>query len=95
MRSCQRQTQVFDLAVASMIAAASGPSSPNQMIFARQTCFCGELPAEMIAFSRTRSAEETSNVIPERMQDRRICRQMGILFVSINPIASRRLLIAP
>ncbi|ESZ23734.1 hypothetical protein X733_32710 [Mesorhizobium sp. L2C067A000] len=38
-RSCQRQTQVFDLAVASMIATVPRPSSLIKMIFARHTCF--------------------------------------------------------
>jgi hypothetical protein len=58
-----------------VIAIVPRPSSVIKMIFARHTCFCGELPAETIAFSRTRSAAETSNVTPVRMQDRRIFMQ--------------------
>ena len=48
-RSCQRQTQVFDLPVATMIALVPIPSADKMMIRARQTCFCGEDGAEMIA----------------------------------------------
>jgi hypothetical protein len=38
-RSCQRQTQVLDLPVASMIATAPEPSPLIKMIFSRYTCF--------------------------------------------------------
>lgn len=51
-----------------MMATVPRPSSLVKMILARHTCFCAELPAETIAFNRTRSAAETSNVIPVRIQ---------------------------
>ena len=38
-RSCQRHTQVFDLAVRRMISAVPTPSADSNTIFARQTCF--------------------------------------------------------
>ena len=66
-RSCQRQTQVFDLPVADMIALVPIPSADNRMIRARQTCFCGEDGAEMTASRRRRSVGETANSIPVRI----------------------------
>ena len=42
-RSCQRQTQVFDLAVRRIIAFVPMPPAVNSTISARQTCFCGVL----------------------------------------------------
>jgi len=60
-RSCQRQTQVFDLPVDAMIALVPVPSADNRPIRARQTCFCGEEGAEMIASSRARSVGVTVN----------------------------------
>ena len=38
-RSCQRQTQVFDLPVSRMIAFVPTPSALSNTICARQTCF--------------------------------------------------------
>ena len=38
-RSCQRQTQVLDLAVSRMIALVPKPSTVRSTICARQTCF--------------------------------------------------------
>ena len=38
-RSCQRQTQVFDLAVRRMISPVPNPSAVSKTISARQTCF--------------------------------------------------------
>jgi len=38
-RSCQRQTQVFDLPVLRMIAFVPTPSALSNTICARQTCF--------------------------------------------------------
>ena len=40
-RSCQRQTQVFDLPVRRMISLVPTPSALERMIAARQACFCG------------------------------------------------------
>ena len=42
-RSCQRQTQVFDLPVRRMISIVPTPSALNSTISARQTCFCGRV----------------------------------------------------
>ena len=42
-RSCQRQTQVFDLPVRRMISFVPTPSALKRTISARQTCFCGAL----------------------------------------------------
>jgi hypothetical protein len=42
-RSCQRQTQVFDLPVRRMISLVPTPSALNRTISARQTCLCGVL----------------------------------------------------
>jgi hypothetical protein len=42
-RSCQRQTQVFDLAVRRIIAFVPTPPAVNSTISARQTCFCAVL----------------------------------------------------
>ena len=39
-RSCQRQTQVFDLPVRRMISLVPTPSALERMIAARQACFC-------------------------------------------------------
>ena len=70
-RSCQRQTQVFDLPVWRMIAAVPTPSPDNKMIFARQTCFCAALRSLTTCSSRRRSDSETSNLIPVRMAQNR------------------------
>ena len=42
-RSCQRQTQVFDLPVRRMISLVPTPSALERMIAARQACFCEAL----------------------------------------------------
>ena len=42
-RSCQRQTQVLDLAVRRIISFAPTPPAVNNTISARQTCLCGVL----------------------------------------------------
>ncbi len=69
-RPCHRQTQGLDFPVASMIATVPRPSPLINMIFARHTCFCGEVGAAMMASSRDRSAAVTSNVIPVRILNR-------------------------
>ena len=66
-RSCQRQTQVAGLPVADMIALVPVPSADKSTIRARQTCFCGEDGAEMIAARRRRSPGDTINPIPVRI----------------------------
>ena len=70
-RSCQRQTQVFDLPVCRIISTVPAPSALNRMISARQTCFCGALRFLMSAISRWRSIGETVNDIPVRMPQTR------------------------
>jgi hypothetical protein len=57
--SCQRQTQVAGLPVANMIALVPVLSADKSTIRARQTCFCGEDGAEMIAARRRRSLGDT------------------------------------
>ena len=54
-RSCQRQTQVFDLPVEAMIAPVPIASADNKMIRARLTCRCGEVAAKTIASRRGRA----------------------------------------
>src|SRR5450759_2459276 len=51
-RSCQRQTQVFDLPVRRMISLVPTPSALNRTISARQTCLCGALRSRASAFRR-------------------------------------------
>ena len=51
-RSCQRQTQVFDLPVRRMISLVPTPSALERMIAARQACFCEALRSLVIASSR-------------------------------------------
>ena len=58
-RSCQRQTQVFDLPVRRMISLVPTPSALNRTISARQTCLCGVLRSRASAFRR-RSSRDTS-----------------------------------
>ena len=48
-RSCQRQTQVFDLPVRRMISLVPTPSALERMIAARQACFCEALRSLVIA----------------------------------------------
>ena len=55
-RSCQRQTQVFDLPVRRMISLVPTPSALERMIAARQACFCEALRSLVIASSRPRGA---------------------------------------
>ena len=69
-RSCHRHTQVFDLAVAAMMATVPRPSPVSRTIFARQTCFCGEPRAATIASSRFLSDAVTSILIPVRIPQR-------------------------
>ena len=65
--SCQRQTQVFDLPVAAMMAFVPKPSAVRTTIHARQTCFWGVLPSATMISRRRRSAAETEMEIPLRM----------------------------
>ena len=66
-RSCQRQTDGFDLPVRRMISAVPRPSAVIRMIDARQTCFCTLFRSATIAAKRARSDELTSIWIPFRM----------------------------
>ena len=70
-RSCQRQTQVFDLPVRRMIATVPRPSALSRTISARQTCFWAVLRSRTSASRRRRSAGETSREIPVRMHQTR------------------------
>ena len=70
-RSCQRQTQVFDLPVSAMIAEVPRPSALRRTIRARQTCFCGALGSATIASNRWRSRDEIVKEMPLRMPQTR------------------------
>src|SRR5450759_1077942 len=71
-RSCQRQTQVFDLPVRRMISLVPTPSALNRTISARQTCLCGALRSRASAFKRRRSAGLRVMEIPVRMRQTRM-----------------------
>src|SRR5258705_7872966 len=71
-RSCQRQTQVLDLAVRRMISAVPTPSALSSTISARQTCFCGLLRSLISAVKRARSIGETVKDTPVRMPQTRM-----------------------
>ena len=71
-RSCQRQTQVFDLPVRRMISIVPTPSAVKSTISARQTCFCGALRSPTSAIRRARSVGETVKDIPVRMRQTRM-----------------------
>ena len=72
MRSCQRQTQVFDLPVRCMISLVPSPSALSKTISARQTCFCGALRSRTSASKRKRSGGVTMMEIPVRMRQIRM-----------------------
>jgi hypothetical protein len=71
-RSCQRQTQVFDLPVRRMISLVPTPSALNSTISARQTCLCGALRSRVSTFRRRRSAGLRVMEIPVRMRQTRM-----------------------
>ena len=71
-RSCQRQTQVFDLPVRCMISLVPKPSAISRTILARQTCFCGVLRSRASAFRRRRSTGLRLMEIPVRMPQTRM-----------------------
>src|SRR4051812_17094360 len=70
-RSCQRQTQVFDLPVRRMIWLVPTPSALERMIAARQACFCEALRSLVIASSRPRTDRVIVMEIPVRMRQTR------------------------
>ena len=70
-RSCQRQTQVFDLPVRRMISLVPTPSALERMIAARQACFCEALRSLVIASSRPRTDRVIVIEIPVRMRQPR------------------------
>lgn len=65
--SCQRQTQVFDVALARMMPLVPTPSDVRRMIRACRTCFCGPLRSPTMASRRRQSLGETSMLMPVRM----------------------------
>ena len=71
VRSCQRQTQVFDLPVRRMISLVPTPSALERMIAARQACFCEALRSLVIASSRPRTDRVIVMEIPVRMRQTR------------------------
>ena len=70
-RSCQRQTQVFDLPVRRMIPLVPMPSALCSTIRARQTCFWATLRSPTSASRRRRSAGLKMMPIPGRMSQTR------------------------
>src|SRR5450759_2864364 len=76
-RSCQRQTQVFDLPVRRMISLVPIPSALNRTISARQTCLCGVLRSPASAFRRRRSSGLRVIEIPVRMRQTRMPSSSG------------------
>jgi hypothetical protein len=70
-RSCQRQTQVFDLPVRRMISLLPTPSALERMIAARQACFCEALRSLVIASSRPRTDRVIVMEMPVRMRQTR------------------------
>jgi len=73
-RSCQRQTQVFDLPVWRMISLVPTPSALSSTILARHTCFCGALRSRASAFRRRRSPGLRVMEIPVRIGQTRMRR---------------------
>src|ERR1017187_1284030 len=71
-RSCQRQTQVFDLPVRRMISLVPTPSPLNRTISARQTCLCGALRSRASALRRRRSEGLRVMEIPVCMHQTRM-----------------------
>ena len=67
-RSCQRQTQVFDLPVCRMISLVPTPAADRRTIWARHTCFWGLLRFAATAFRWRRMACVTVRDIPVRIQ---------------------------
>src|SRR4051812_36979245 len=76
-RSCQRQTQVFDLPVRRMIWLVPTPSALERMIAARQACFCEALRSLVIASSRPRTDRVIVMEIPVRMHQTRTATETG------------------
>ena len=65
-RSCQRQTQIFDLPASRMIAFVSTPSALSSTSCTLHTCFCGALRSLTKARSRSTSAGVTEREMPLR-----------------------------
>ena len=78
LRSCQRQTQVFDLSVRRMISLVPTPLAIEGMIAARQACFCKALRSLVIASSRPRTDRMIVTEIPERMRQSCTTTETGI-----------------
>ena len=76
-RSCQRQTQVFDLPVRRMISLVPTPSALERMISARQACFCEALRSLVIASSRPRTGRVIVMEIPVRRRQTRTATETG------------------
>jgi hypothetical protein len=72
-RSCQRQTQVFDLPVRRMIACVPSPSALKRMMAARHTCFWAALRSPTTPARRRRSVELSVIEIPVRIRKTRRC----------------------
>ncbi len=66
-RSCQRQTQVFDLPVRRMISCVPAPFALERMMAARHTCFWAARRSRTTSSRRWRSEEPTVIEIPLRM----------------------------
>ena len=71
-RSCQRQTQVFDVPVRRMISTVPRPAAESSTISARQTCFCGAFRLLTIPSSRPRSEALRTIEMPGRIPQTRM-----------------------
>jgi hypothetical protein len=76
-RSCQRQTQVFDLPVRRIISLVPMPSALSSTIIARQACFWVALRSLATASRRWRSDGVIAIETPVRMHQTRICTDRG------------------
>ena len=77
-RSCQRQTQVFDLPVRRMISLVPTPSALERMITPpARACFCEALGSSVIASSRPRTDRVIVMEIPVRMHQTRTATGTG------------------
>ena len=88
VRSCQRQTQVFDLPVRRMISLVPTPSALERMIAARQACFCEALRSLVITSSRPRTDRVIVMEIPVRMRQTRTATETEMLWGSGEDVVS-------
>ena len=88
-RSCQRQTQVFDLPVCRMISLVPTPAADRRTIWARHTCFWGLLRFAATAFRWRRMAGLTVRDI-EAAFAMLVSKQASALLVTNNALFNSR-----